>query len=293
VAGGGCENGGMIEGNFGLALTTGMLVTINPCGFAMMPAYLGRFLADHDGDAGTQSTPARVLHALRVAGALSLGFLGVFLVVGILVEAGAHAIYSISQWLTIGVGLTLVAAGIAMLFGYRLPILTPKLERGGKDGSFQSMFLFGVSYAVASLGCSLGFFLGYSLSTASRLGLVSAAASFLVYCLGFAIIITALSLSLAFAQGWLLRGLRKAMRFVDALSAVFMILAGLYLAWYGVTEVRGKGSPITTWAADRSLRLQGWVADQGAIRIAVVLAVLVAAIVAAVLSRRSRNTRMA
>jgi cytochrome c-type biogenesis protein len=281
--------GSMIEGNFGLALASGMLVTINPCGFAMLPAYLGRFLGDREATAEPVGTSTRVLRALRVAGALSLGFMGVFFVLGVLVRLGATQIYSVSQWLTIVVGVGLVIAGVAMLFGYRLPILTPKLNRGGQDGSFRSMFVFGVSYAVASLGCSLGIFLGYSLSTARTKGLLSAAVSFLMYGLGFALIITALTISLALAQGWFLNGLRKAMRYVDASAAVFMILAGLYLAWYGVVEVRGKGSNITTWATTYSGRVQTWVLNLGSTRVAVILALACLAALAAGLTRRRRN----
>ena len=34
----------MIDGLFAYAFTTGMLATVNPCGFAMLPAYLSYFL---------------------------------------------------------------------------------------------------------------------------------------------------------------------------------------------------------------------------------------------------------
>ena len=46
----------MIDAPFALALTAGMVATVNPCGFAMLPAYLAYFVgaedaADDDEDA--------------------------------------------------------------------------------------------------------------------------------------------------------------------------------------------------------------------------------------------------
>ena len=34
----------MIDAPLALAFTAGMVATVNPCGFAMLPAYLGYFL---------------------------------------------------------------------------------------------------------------------------------------------------------------------------------------------------------------------------------------------------------
>ena len=43
--------------------------------------------------------------------------------------------------------------GVAMVLGYHLPFSTPRLDRGGRDRTLASMYVFGVSYAVASIGC--------------------------------------------------------------------------------------------------------------------------------------------
>jgi cytochrome c-type biogenesis protein len=275
----------MIDGNFALALTSGMVVTLNPCGFAMLPAYLGSFLGRQTAQDERRSTVAGIAQALRVSSAVSLGFMLVFLILGTTVRLGAQWVYSVSKWLTIVVGVLLVVAGIAMLRGYRLPVLTPKLNRGGKDGSFQSMFVFGVSYAVASLGCSLGLFIGYSLSTAKTHGVASAVVSFVMYSLGFALVLTALTVSLALAQGWFLRGLRKAMQFVDRASAVLMILAGIYLAWYGYTEIRGTGSSVTGKTQGWAGRLTTWAQDQGT-RLPLLLGIVIVAAALVVALRR-------
>jgi cytochrome c-type biogenesis protein len=282
----------MSSGNYALAMTTGMVVTLNPCGFAMLPAYLGSFLGRKTSEDEQRSTVAGLARALKVSAAVSLGFMAVFLVIGTLVQLGAKWIInsSATQWLTIVIGVALLAAGFAMLLGHRLPILTPKLEKGGKDGSFQSMFVFGVSYAVASLGCSLGFFVSYTLASATKAGIVSAFVSFIFYSLGFALILTSLTASLALAQGWLLKGLRRFMQYVDRLSAVFMIVAGLYLAWYGYSEVKGSGNAVTRKATGWAGQLTTWIQDQGAYRLAGILGVLVIGALAAVAFRKRTPT---
>jgi hypothetical protein len=61
-----------------VALTAGMVAAFNPCGFAMLPAYLGLFLGD---EAGAKSGSA-VGRALGVGAAVTVGFVAVFGVAG-------------------------------------------------------------------------------------------------------------------------------------------------------------------------------------------------------------------
>jgi cytochrome c-type biogenesis protein len=282
----------MIDGNFAYALTAGMIVTVNPCGFAMLPAYLSSFLGL---SRGSQAAEARetgggaVVRALVVSAAVTLGFMAVFLVLGTLSRAGADAVFSISQWLTIVIGIGLVALGVAMVFGYKPPIFTPKIEKGGQGRSFRSMFIFGVSYAVASLGCSIPVFLIVVFTGGRQHGLVSGFLSFLTYGIGFGLVLTGLTMSLALAQGGFLKLLRKALRFIDRASAVFLILAGLYLAWYGLTEVREKAAKdgVTGRATDFASRLQGFVQDHQGIIVGLALAVIGVAIASVLMRRRA------
>ena len=93
------------------------------------------------------------------AGAVSLGFLVVFSALGIPINAGITSIYEWMPWLTIVIGALLIALGIAMLAGWKPVVALPRLDRGGRSRRFRSMVLFGVSYAIASLGCTLPVFL--------------------------------------------------------------------------------------------------------------------------------------
>ena len=138
----------MIDGLFAYAFTTGMLATVNPCGFAMLPAYLSYFLGVESarrprGD-GVVAASRR---AVAVSVAVSLGFLTVFTVIGAIVRAGGDVLIEWAKYVTIPIGLALAGLGVAMVLGYHLPFTTPRLDKGGRDRTVPSMFVFGISYA--------------------------------------------------------------------------------------------------------------------------------------------------
>ena len=94
-------------GRYGLALTAGMLATVNPCGLPMLPGLpqllhlrrrRRRAVAVRGGRCG------RSVVALCVA----LGFLAVFAVAGGLVSWVTHDVYEVTPWVTVAVGVVLV-----------------------------------------------------------------------------------------------------------------------------------------------------------------------------------------
>ena len=132
------------------AFAAGLVATVNPCGFAMLPAYLSYFL----GDETERSRPVALARALRISGLVSLGFLVVFGAAGVLLTLGVRAIVTFIPWLALAVGVALVVFGVAV---YRGRYLTVSLGSGRVNRT--SVFGFGVSYAVASLSCTLPIFL--------------------------------------------------------------------------------------------------------------------------------------
>ena len=81
--------GGLIGASALFALAAGMASAVNPCGFAMLPAYLGLYLGA-DLKEGEQLNPAKnVGRALLVGGAVSAGFILLFGVVGAIVGVSA------------------------------------------------------------------------------------------------------------------------------------------------------------------------------------------------------------
>jgi cytochrome c-type biogenesis protein len=279
----------MIDGAFALAFTTGMLATVNPCGFAMLPAYLSFFLG-LEGERG--STTASVSRALVVSVAVSAGFMAVFVPLGFLLRAGVDWFMPWARYVSIGIGAALIVLGIAMLRGYRLPWTTPKLERGGRDRTVRSMAVFGVSYAIASLGCTIPTFLSNAVLGVTRDGFVSGALVIATYGLGMGLVLTALTVTLAAARGGLLRVLRGVLRYVDRIAAVVLILAGAYLIYYwayvssdaGLRSDRGGG--LAREANDLTDEIANWLQRQDAVSVGLLLGAVVAVALAVVVARR-------
>lgn len=259
----------MIDAPFALAFTAGMVATVNPCGFAMLPAYLSYFLGLEGtadvGDAAPADPTAGVGRALLVAGAVSAGFLVLFALAGAVVSWTSFSVVDASPWLTIVIGAAVAAAGVAFVAGWDPTVALPRLDRGGRSRGLGSMFVFGVSYAIASLSCTLPAFTGVVATTFGRESFVSGVATFVAYGLGMALLLVVLTLTLALARQGLVAGLRRALPHVHRVSGAIMALMGAYLVWYGVYEIRliGRGedvsggpvSTVTDWSARLSDRL--------------------------------------
>ncbi|MDA2945263.1 MAG: hypothetical protein O2925_02970 [Actinomycetota bacterium] len=240
-----------------LSFLRGLVAAVNPCGFVLLPTYLMFFLgAEVTGAAsGIGVRRAGIRRALTVSGALTAGFMAVFIVVGMVTYHFTSWIQRNARYATIVIAIALVIFGIAMLSGRRLPINTPHLNAGGRDRGLWSMFVYGIAYAVASLGCTIGLFLP-SVFTARDDGLIAAIGHVAAYALGMGMLITALTVSLAVAKVGLLGVLRRSTQYVERVAGVFVILSGIYLAWYfWVVDIGSGTDPITGAVED----VQRWV----------------------------------
>ena len=220
-----------------LSFGSGLLAAVNPCGFVLLPTYLMYFLGV-SGRPGTQR--ATVRRALLVSAALSAGFMTVFVIVGGISRLFTNWLNQNAKYVGLLIGLALVILGIAMLFGYRLPFSTPKLETGKRDQTIASMYVFGLAYAIASIGCTIGPFSATVLGTIDTDGFVQGIFAIVLYGVAMSLLITTLTVTLALAQGGLLKSLRTGMTYVETASAIVMILSGLYLSWYWFNDIRDK-----------------------------------------------------
>ncbi len=248
----------MIDGSFALAIAAGMAATVNPCGFALLPAYLAAFIGS-DHKPGVWAVP----RALAVSGAMTAGFVVVFGLFGLVITPLAVSVEEYLPWVTIVIGIALVGLGIGLVSGREMALRLPKLNKGGRDGTVGSMFLYGISYAVASLSCTIGPFLAATSTTFRADGVVSGLAVFVAYGLGMGALVTALTVAVSLAREGLVGRLRAALPYVSRASGALLIVAGAYVAWYGWYEVRvlggGDGSdPII----DRGIAVQSWVQDK-------------------------------
>lgn len=288
--------GALLSGSFALAFSAGMLATVNPCGFAMLPAYLSYFLGRED---DAQVSPARnVLRGLMVGFALTAGFITVFGVFGVIYSHFSQEFLAYTPYATILIGVVLVLLGIAMLRGFEPSLRIPKMTRAGEGREFTSIFLFGMSYAVASLGCTIGPFVVAVAPTFRENNFASGVTSFVLYGLGMGTIVVFLTVATALAKTSLVRWLRKAMPYVNRIAGVLLVVTGLYVAYYGWYEIRIQDEirrdPIVEWFQNRQIWAQRQIDSIGALRIGLLITIAVAATsTSALLWRRSKPARHA
>ena len=151
--------------------------------------------------------------------------------------------------------------GIAFVAGWEPALALPRLDKGGRTRGLWSMFVFGISYAVASLSCTIGPFTAVVATTFSRESVASGVATFIAYGVGMALLLMVLTVSLALARQGVLVKLRRALPYFTRVAGAIMVIAGAYLAWYGVYEIRliqrgeqdatrGPVGLVTGWSSD-------------------------------------------
>ena len=225
-------------GIFGFTYAAGMVSTVNPCGFAMLPAYLGLYLGAADAAGGVASTTSRVRQAIIVGLLVTSGVLLLFGTVGIVLSAGLTTIRSVIPWLGLIIGVVLTFAGAWVLLGGKLNIgaFSRAASHMGdaRKTNLRGYFLFGLSYGTASLSCTLPIFIavvGFGTTTS----FLSALGQFIIYGLGMGTVILVLTLGMAVFKGAMVGGLRKALPYIQPVSAAIMLLAGSYIVFYWLT----------------------------------------------------------
>ena len=247
------------------AFALGMVALLNPCGFALLPAYLGYFLGLNDDKAGGNSTLVALNRGQVVGLSMSAGFLAVFGVLGLVLAGSLTAIQS-SGWLprlTLIIGIGLVVLGLAMLRGFQPTLSIPKLNKGGKDQSIGSMFVFGVSYAIASLSCTIGLFITIVANSTSREGFADRLGSFLSYAIGMGLLATVITLAVGFGKKGLVNNFRRLLPKINLFSAVILVIVGIYVALYGIWSQQVFDNPfeVTPWIDSIVLTVEGWQAS--------------------------------
>lgn len=258
----------MIEAPLGLAFAAGLVATLNPCGFAMLPAFLSYFmgLEESGGTDTDQAGGTALAEALRVGAVVSLGFLAVFGVTGLLINAGVRSIIDWIPYMALIIGLVMVGLGVAMFRGYQLNVGFLKFNAGGTSRDTGSVFSFGVSYALASLSCTLPVFLSVVVGSIAGTNFLSGFLTYVAYGLGMSALLTTVTLAVALAKQRVVKGIRSMLRYVQKVSAGFVIVAGIYITWFWLDNlssdageqgaaarfVEGWSASITTWVQANS-----------------------------------------
>jgi len=266
------------------AFGVGMVATFNPCGFAMLPAYLSYFLGLENARVGEQRADATVLRALAVGAAMTAGFVVVFGILGLILDPILSSIIDKLPWVTIVLGIVLVVLGIRLLMGREITVRLPKISKGPEGRELGSVFVFGISYALVSLSCTLSLFIAAISTVIDQQNFLVGMGAFVAYALGMGLVLIVLTLAIALARQGIVRKMRGVLPYINRISGVLLVLAGLYVAYYGWYELQVlngnlSGGGIAGWMFDLNGRITQWISEVGPTRIGLLLGLIIALVV--------------
>ena len=282
-----------------LAAAAGMLAAVNPCGVALLPAYLSLLVRDPRRDGERDGRTAATGRALLLSAAMTVGFTVLFGLFGLAWGPVTDALQRRLPWFSVVFGLLLAAAGCWLAAGRAItvPGVAPRARR--VTGSVPSMVLFGAAYALASLGCTIGPFLAVVVAALRADGAARGAALFLAYGAGMGLVVATAALATALASTAVLRVLRRAGAALHRVGGGVLVASGGYVAYHGWYEARllsgaGAGDPVVRAADAVQQRVAGVLAAAGAPPVVWTFVALLAVAGAAALAgarRRARSLR--
>jgi cytochrome c biogenesis protein CcdA len=199
-----------------------MVAFLNPCGFALLPSYISHYLGGR-AHLRRERWWERALQGLALGGAVSAGFFTVFLLLGIAVSLVGTALGAYFPWAAMLLGLGLMALGIFTLGGRELALPLSFQVRSSSQGLL-FYYLYGISYAIASCGCTLPIFMIYVVRPIFTVGPLNGLLNFIAYALGMTLMMLLLSVSIAYSKGSLDRSLPLRQAVIGASIPVVIVL---------------------------------------------------------------------
>ena len=284
----------MTTGTLALALVAGAVAAFNPCGFALLPAYLMMVVATPPDTKRQDGLVAGLARAGRFSLGMTLGFVAVFGIFGALVAPLALSIERYLPMVTIVVGVLLVVAGGWLLSGRPLGLPGLPTPGAGPTRAWSSQVGYGITFALVSLSCTVAPFLAVTSGALSSGRATGVVGSFVAYALGMGVVVLVLAVAVAVAGTGVTAVVRRAVPAISRLSGVLLLVAGGYVAWYGWFELRVlAGTTTEDPVVTAAVSVQGWltriIIDLGAATVLGAALTLVVAGAGLALWRRARD----
>ncbi len=226
----------------GWSFGAGVFAFFNPCGFAMLPAYVAHYLGS--GEQVERGALEPLLKGLGLGGVVSAGFITVFAALGLVVSLIGGAIGQVLPWAGAAIGMGLIVLGALMLFS-NVSMTVPALTRlAGAMSPAQGnphpqqrglsfYYGYGVTYALASTGCTLPLFM-IVVGNAFVGGALNGSAQFGAYALGMVLMMLGLSVLMVYSKTFVAHIVPRLMRIIHPVAAIGVMAAGSYLIYYNL-----------------------------------------------------------
>ena len=221
---------------FSLAFSAGLISFMNPCGFALLPVYITYYFKNEGLE--KSSLLKRISAGLFLGLAVSLGFAAVFSIIGILVSYLGRGLLKYVGWFDLFIGLLLVIVGLIYLFNLKVKVHINRITNFGQNlksnklkNKYLSFFVYGVGFAIASLGCTLPIFLLVVTASLKSAGFFNGLLTFLIYAAGMSFFMILFSLAVAVSKTFIEKALNRGLPYIYKLGPVIVIIAGAYLIY--------------------------------------------------------------
>jgi cytochrome c-type biogenesis protein len=215
----------------GLFFAAGAAAAFNPCGIAMLPAYIALLLGRG------RAEGVRWPWGLAAGIGMTAGFLTVFGLAGGVGSLAMPLLAGVLPYVGIAIGVLLLLLGLLLLGGKggvsagALSRLGDRLTPGAGSG-LRGAYVYGLAYSLASLGCTFPLFVAMVAGAVSAGSWLGGARAFALYALGMGAVVTAISLAATLARQGLQRILTGALPWVERVSGGVVAAMGVYLLHY-------------------------------------------------------------
>jgi len=213
----------------GFSFFQGVLAFLAPCAVALLPGYILAFISRNPDSASNIS--ARLARGFKLASLSILGILIIYTVAGVMIVLAGQVLKDYMKWITIGMGATLIVLGILMALGKSISFSFNIQNSNPKTEAIEA-FIFGIGYAIGALGCLFPLFLIVATQAMAAETVWEGSSYILAYFAGISGMMIITILLAIFAKDFLLKNLRKILPYMEKITAVLLIIAGIYVIYY-------------------------------------------------------------
>ena len=226
-----------------LAVVAGIASFFSPCAFPLLPSYFSFYQTAQEDLAGSSASARR---GLRLGIAAALGVITFDLVLGIVIALlGSSVASSLSisgpdpsqfvRYFRGGVGVVLLTLGIGQIIGWNLKprfvdaiAYRTRPEREGKRSPFVNLYLYGLGYNAAGMGCTGPILAGLIIFALTSGGTSLALTAFLIFSLTMGTLMLIVSGLVSASHQTLITGLKAATPKIKDFASVLLIAVGVF-----------------------------------------------------------------
>lgn len=210
----------------------GLAAFFAPCSFAILPGYITYYISKYSNEDKKRKLIINLVQGFIFGLIASIGFFTIFGFAGFGVIAVGQFIKQFIPWIAVITGIILIFIGILMFLGkdilfFKLPKIK-YIQKNEKTG----IYLFGIVYAIGSLGCVFPIFLSIVIQGIAYKSILDGIYTILAYVFGMSIMMIAIT-TITFATKYLiLKKIEKILPYIKKLSAIVLVFAGAYMIYY-------------------------------------------------------------